>query len=118
MPPSKLYPFEWGVVLVFVGSILALSIYSWAHSEVESVIETGQVAWICPPLVTITVSGAVKNPGDYQVNRGTTIEEAVKKAEPLIESDLSRLALKATIQKKRKIFVPYKKKKLRNIPTL
>lgn len=114
-PPSKLYPYEWAVVLLFVGSLSLLSLYSWLNATTEMTYELGEEVWLKDPILVLTISGAVKTPGEYQLKRGTSIGDAVQKAEPLEEADLSRLRLEAPIRAKQKINVPFKKKKLRNI---
>lgn len=48
-------------------------------------------------LVTVTVSGAVVKPGDYQVPAGTTVREVLKKARPKPNANVQAFTLGALI---------------------
>lgn len=115
MSSSKLYPYEWFIVLLFVGTITLISLYSWVNSERESKKEYGDSVWLESSLITIKIDGAVRFPGDYQVRRGSKLEEVLSQASPLEEADLSQLKKKKITRSRQKFHVPTKKKRLRNI---
>lgn len=74
----------------------------------------GEYALIDPPHylveqeIEITIEGAVAHPGTYHLPRGSTLQEALKQAEPLPDSDLKRMKLQRKIRKGDHVSVPHK----------
>lgn len=56
-------------------------------------------------LVQVTIEGAVKHPGVYQVSKGSTVLEALQLAEPLEEANFKRIKLDSKIMRRRTIKV-------------
>jgi hypothetical protein len=100
---------EWMAVVVIIFTFLLLTVISLLNYE-KAITESEPVNY-SPPLIDITVEGAVKFPGTYQVEKGTPILEVLGQAEPLPNADLKRFASDAKVVRKRKIV-------LRNSPAL
>ena len=105
----RLYPYEWAIVLLFCGSVSLLAAYSYVMAEYETPVELGEAGWVKSSLLTLSIAGAVSQPGDYQIERGSTVREALEMASPLAEADLSRINLDKKIIRKQRIYVPLKK---------
>ena len=60
---------------------------------------------LLPETVLVSISGAVKKPGDYSFPAGTTIEQALRKARPSPDANLDLLPLKKIIDAPLHIFV-------------
>lgn len=58
-----------------------------------------------PLLVEITIKGAVKYPGTYQVPKGSTVQQALDMAEPFETANLKRIKLDSKITRRRSINV-------------
>ncbi len=56
-------------------------------------------------LIEVTVEGAVRNPGIYQVRHGTQVSEVLKKAMPKDFANLKRIKLDSKITRRRKIVI-------------
>lgn len=60
---------------------------------------------VTSPLIEITVEGAVKKPGKYQVKKGTLVQEVLKLADPFDTANLKRIKLDSKITRRRTIRV-------------
>ncbi|NGX41775.1 MAG: hypothetical protein K940chlam7_00047 [Chlamydiae bacterium] len=60
-------------------------------------------------LIQITIEGAVKNPGLYQVEKGTLVQDALQLAQPKEEANLKQIKLDSKVVRRRTIKVPSKK---------
>lgn len=94
---------EWLAVVVIIFTFLLLTIISLSNYE-KAITETELVAH-SQPLIEITVEGAVKFPGTYQVEKGTPILEVINQAEPLPTADLKRFTAANKAVRKRKIIL-------------
>ncbi len=94
---------EWLAVVLIISTFLLLTIISLSNYE-KPIIETEDVI-ASQPLVEITIEGAVKFPGIYQVEKGTPILEAINLAEPLPSAKLNKIKPHSKAVRKRKIVV-------------
>jgi hypothetical protein len=112
-PHDRLYPFEWVLIAFFSASLIALSLYTSAQAEAPLDALEGEM--VTPYQIIVTISGAVKNEGEFLVPYGTTLREALRLAEPLADADLSKIKGDKPLLRKQKIKLPFKKvKKLKN----
>lgn len=105
---TSLYLHEWLVVTLFIASLLALSAYSYWKAHVGEETHTPNDA---VPSYVITIQGAVQQPGQYHVKKGTTIGEAIRLAEPSSNADFKKIAMDDLIKPRTTIRVPELKKK-------
>ena len=57
---------------------------------------------------TVTIEGAVKNPGEYKFNKPKTIREIIFNAHVLTNADIDSLNMEKTISEDTEIIIPYK----------
>ncbi len=103
VPTQRLPIHEWIAVVIIISVFLFLTIITISNYE-PPLIETNTVA-ISQPLVDVTIIGAVKFPGTYQIEKGSTIQTLLDMAEPLPNANLNSLNFDSKITKKRKITI-------------
>jgi len=81
---------------------LMISLNFW-FSEKEIIVDRKNPHEVQNPLIEIVVEGKVRNPGTYQVKKGTTVGEVIEMAEPREEAKISRIKLDSKITRRRKI---------------
>jgi len=93
---TSLRPTEWVLavsLLLLIASFVLIAKIN-AHRASTAI----DAASLVQEEILITVDGAVKKPGQYKINSGTTVEQALRKARLLPESNLETLPLKAIIE--------------------
>lgn len=103
--PGSLLAHEWLVVALFSFSILFLTLFTqWSASQAHfSFEETSK------PLILLSISGEVAEPGHYNIERGRTVREALRMAGVKETADLSKIDLDAQVEGPRKLIVRAKK---------
>lgn len=66
---------------------------------------------IAEPYIEITITGAVKKPGTYQVPKGTPTIEAIRQAEPFDNANLKKITEQSKITRRRTIDIKELQKK-------
>lgn len=94
---------EWVAVVFIISIFILLTLISLINSE-KPLQETDFVSY-SQPLIEITIEGAVKYPGVYQVEKGTPIIDAINQAEPYPTADLKKLKTDSQATRKRKIVI-------------
>lgn len=86
---------EWvilGVLALLVFSFIFLTKYNQERAR-------GVALDLCSKEFLVVVGGAVKVPGEYLVEDGTTFKELFKRAKPLPDADLKGICLDSLIEK-------------------
>jgi len=91
--------------LVVVGFFLLMISLNFWFSEKEIIVDRKNPHEVQNPLIEIVVEGKVRNPGTYQVKKGTTVGEVIEMAEPREEAKVSRIKLDSKITRRRKITI-------------
>ena len=84
--------------------ILLMGLNLWV-SDYEPILNVSHPHQVQNLLIEVTVEGNVVYPGIYQVKKGTTVGEVLKKAVLTEESRLGRLKLDGKITRRRKIVI-------------
>ena len=106
---------EWVAVVIIITMLLFFTLQALRHDDPTLTLDHTAVA--SEPLVEITILGAVKYPGTYQLEKGTTLQEALDHAEPLPNANLKSLKLDSKLVKKRKLTVKAAAVRKRNSKT-
>lgn len=61
--------------------------------------------YLVSPTIAVIIKGAVRNPGVYQVAKGSTLLDAIEMAEPLQNANLKTFKAGSKINRKRTITV-------------
>ena len=100
---------EWMAVLtVMVCLGFTVVVVYWQNGAIEELKQTASHP-ITDPYLSITIEGAVGNPGTIKVKKGSLLQEALQLAEILPDADLSKLKLDKRVRKGQKIWVPSQK---------
>lgn len=102
---------EWLAVLTIVGFLLLLTCVVIIERENTSMpLERGggREFHLKAQEVNVHIEGAVAKPGTYRVKAGMSIEEALKKAEPLPNASFSKIRLKSRVRNGQNIIVAEK----------
>ena len=105
--PGPLLSHEWLVVALFSFSILFLTIFTqWSAKQ-------GQFTYGNPskPLIMLSITGEVGQPGFYNIQKGKTIGDALKLAGVKDNADLSKYDLKELVEAPRKLAIKAKREK-------
>lgn len=105
--PGPLLRHEWLVVALFSFSIISLTIFTqWSAKE-------GEFSHSNPstPLVLVSITGEVGQPGFYNIQKGKKVEEAINMAGLLENADLSKIDLQGIVEGPRKLVVKAKREK-------
>lgn len=78
--------------------------------KLDCALQKDETIIIPSSILSITVEGAVKNPGIYQVPKGAKIEDLRQYITPSEGADASFLKKKRKLKNQETVFVPYKKK--------
>lgn len=95
--------------LLVVLMVLALTAVSLLGPSTTSLLDEPP-HYVREPTVTVTVTGAVKNPGLYTIEKGVAIATILEKISPLDEANLSRINFEAKVTRNRKLHIPKKRK--------
>lgn len=93
--------FAIGVVGFFT---LLIGLNLWL-SETEPVIDSDHPHFLKKHLIEINVEGNVRNPGVYQVKKGTSVREVLEMAQPTENAKLERIKQDSKVTRRRKIIV-------------
>lgn len=93
---NSLSPSEWILATSFLIFIAALVLIAKVNTYKASTAIAS--ATLLPEEILVTIDGAVKKPGQYTIQAGITIEQALRKAKPAPEADLKALPLKEIIE--------------------
>jgi hypothetical protein len=99
----QLPPHEWAAVIFIISIFLILTLNSLINGEKP--LEIDESATASEPLIEITLAGALKYPGTYQVEKGTPLIDAINQAEPLPNADLKKIKNTSQITRSRKIVI-------------
>ena len=111
MKKEKLPNHERLVAVLIVAIFLSLSCLNIFSFENNEPIPVGELPLKKEPLIQVTITGAVREPGIYQVERGTTVREAIQMAGPFETAIFGRMRMDSKILRKRKIVVREKNQK-------
>lgn len=101
-----LYLREWGILFVFLGIILCLCLSSLA-SRSRPLPQSDDFVQVKPlQTITVFVEGAVKYPGSYELEKGSSLESLLSKAVTLLEADLSKCHLEKKLRAHQRILIP------------
>ncbi len=95
---------EWTLVGIFLIVMASLVLIAKVNK-----IRAGEEILAAEPRATqvlVTIDGAVKNPGEYWVPKGTLVEAALQKARPRPDADVAALPLKEILTGARQFTVP------------
>lgn len=94
------------ILLVVLGGTGVYLWAPWEEREVPVVVETADISIQEPPLV-VYVSGAVKQPGVYEMPGGSRVYEAVKAAGDVLPyADVDAVNMAAVVEDGGKIHIP------------
>lgn len=105
--PGPLLRHEWLVVALFAISILFLTLYTqWSARQ-------GHFTYGNPskPLILLSITGEVGDPGFYNVRKGKTVREALEMAGVKESADLTKYDLNELVEAPRKLVVKAKREK-------
>ncbi|MGA8164252.1 MAG: SLBB domain-containing protein [Waddliaceae bacterium] len=94
------------LIVCFFTFLTVLNLYL---RETELPRKTGDAHEMGISLIEVTVKGAVKHPGVYQVEKGALVEEVLAVADPLDDADLKRMKMESKILRRRTIQVRVRK---------
>lgn len=103
--PSCTLPFHEKAValLLMLVFLLATAVNLYHDSgEMPSVADPAQTV---EPYIEISITGAVRKPGNYQVPKGTLTIDAIKMAEPLEDANLKKINNHSKILRRRNIHI-------------
>ena len=98
---------EWFVVSFFMSSLGMILFSSYnSHKCARKCVENRMK--IYEKKVLVSVEGAVRNPGQYTIEAGTSVQEVIKLAKPSKMADKGALPLRRVILNSCQIYVPNK----------
>lgn len=95
------------ILFFFILFLIALNFYL---DEGQLPPPSGEPHYLVKPYIEVTVAGAVEQPGVYQVEKGTLVEEVIQMARPLESAKLDSIKLDSKILRRRTIRIKEKTK--------
>lgn len=94
---SKLPFHEWLIICLLIATLLMLSfiIFFWRKDVSPPIAATYELN---SEIISVTISGAVKKPGPYDLKKGTLLKELLERAQPLPEANLERLKMNSKLR--------------------
>lgn len=105
MKPHKLPNHERIAALLVIAVFMSLSFWNIFSFERNTPLAIEELPRKGEPLVQVTITGAVQEPGVYQVKKGTAVSQVIEMARPLDTANLGRMRLDSKILRKRKIVI-------------
>lgn len=102
---------EWTAVFVMMALLAGLTIKSLKNEESIWPHHFGQKVAEPYKIVTVSIRGAVKNPGRYHLPEGSKIKDLVDAAEPEENADVSQVEGEKILKKGQRVYIPQKKLK-------
>jgi hypothetical protein len=103
--------YEWIAALSILLFIAILCVIAWNAPENRWPKKQGIDIPSPKALITIYLSGAIKNPGRYHFEEGENLRECLQKIELSEDADIEKLALDKPLKRGQRIKIPKKKKK-------
>lgn len=98
---------EWLAVLMFVGLVFSLIVIS-RLSRVEAASQLAVCSGVAERKVSITLTGAVVEPGRYQVLPGTTLRDLLRQAPLSKRADRKKIPFKKVFYASQELHIPEK----------
>ena len=109
--PEKLPPYERAAALLLFLTILFAIGLNYYLDEGEMPKPSSEPHYLVSPYIEVTVKGAVKQPGVYQVERGTLVKDVISMAQPHETASLKNIKLEAKITRRRTLNIKQEKRK-------
>lgn len=93
--------FEWAAIVALIAFILCLTFYTQLRSSNSKIVTTHSTSTI-----EVHIEGAVRNPGWYEVQRGTVVETLIAKAELLPNAQCQKKIMRRVLEPNETIFIP------------
>jgi len=93
---------EWLFVGLVAGCLVTISLFSLVNSP------SFCPEWVAPQKIEVTVTGAVKNPGTYEVYANTLFKKILAKVKPLKSADLSKIKSIRRVERSCEVDIPFK----------
>lgn len=101
----KLQLYERLIALFLLCFIASIIVKNLLISDSPTSVITGTPFYINSPLVEVKIQGDVRNPGVYQVKKGTLVRNAIKLARPNSSANLDKMNLENEITRRRTITI-------------
>lgn len=98
---------EWATILLVIGFFLSINLIAKASSTNFSTISMNQNS--SKKMITVSLNGAIQNPGDYQCEPGCSLRELLTKAKMLKDTDRKKIPFKKILFTSQAIEIPQKK---------
>jgi hypothetical protein len=107
----RLSPPEWlAVATILLGIIILCLITQFNQPSIpEELLAKPEKTAIKE--IEVTISGEIKNPGTYRLNKGSSFKDLLALAEPFPEANLSKFNLDKKLRNNQKIKIPKSKRK-------
>ena len=104
---GQLLPHEWLAVICIIGGLCALGIIGYLTGD-DIFPETIEHEYelVIDEKIEVEIEGAVKFPGRYVVNRGTSIQDLLNESKLLEDADCRKLKLESKLRKGQRVKVP------------
>ncbi len=101
---SKLFPHEWIIVSLLIITLCLLTYVSLGRNV--SLPPANTTAELTSDVVQVSISGAVANPGSFELKKGSKLKDLLALAEPITEADLSKIKPNARLKDGQTIKIP------------
>ena len=102
---TKLLPHEWASTTFLLILLFTLSMFAFFNRE-EPFPSYEETRDSSKPTVTIHLQGAIENPGNYTVNKNTSLQTVLKKAGLKPEANLTKINFKKKLTKDLSFHIP------------
>lgn len=107
-PIKKLLYREWITVSIVLGLMGSVTLFSWGAPHHHKASQQLKRAAILPAKISLTVEGAVKNPGTYFFTPGITLKEVVREVGLTKNADRKNIEFKKVFYESQEVAIPQK----------